>query len=52
MIKFSIGVNLLGSFIWFFNYITLGLTLAAAIGILQLLIAAFLIVNEVNSGRY
>ena len=45
---FSIGVNLLGSYIWFFNYITLGLTLAAGIAIIQLLIAAFLIVHEVN----
>lgn len=49
--KIMIAVNLLGSAVWFFNYIMTGILLCAGVGVLQLFIAAFLLTTELKLGK-
>ena len=49
--KLGIGVNILVSFIWFFNYYLFATNICLIIAILQILLAAFLLTERLRTDR-
>ena len=48
---FTVGVNLLGASVWFFNYFMLNSLLCLGIGATMILIAAFILTADKKLGR-
>lgn len=48
---FTVGVNLVGTVFWFYNYSIFSTTICLVIAFLQLYLAAFALTSDIRTGR-